>query len=490
MTPCAPATTPGRCCTGRRPLRWRCAGRPGTPPPQRSPAGAAAAGGRGRRAPRPVGRRRRAAAAPRRARPGLAGRPDRGAAGSRPPPGRGARSPADRARVRFGRPAAGRPRTAPANQPQRGRRQYDGQRVAVPACRHRPANRRGARRSVRGRPRPVGAAAGMLGRRARPAPWPPALLRAGRRTVADLAAAGWLAPSVDAQLLVARTALALGRPETARRDLAAVGSRRRRGPADLRARAGHGEALLRLAAGDRRGAIRALQAGLRVLDALRATLGATELRAAVSYHGTDLAKTGLAMALASRQPAGVLLWSERWRASALRARPVRPPDDAELTGLLAELRRLGAAVDDAGRAGHGPRPLLHRQATVEVAVCRAARHTAPSTVACRCSSGRGSGPARTASSTAAPRRRSSASPCQARARRSAGPWRRREPTAARSRRAVSGRPSASAVRATSSWASTDCDSQPAAARSATVRRPARSSAGVQAPSCQPARSKT
>jgi len=202
----------------------------------------------------------------------------------------------------------------------------------------------------------------------------PALLRAGRRTVADLAAAGWLAQSVDAQLLVARTALALGRPETARRDLAAVGSRRRHGPADLRARAWHGEALLRLAAGDRRGAVRALQAGLRVLDALRATLGATELRAAVSYHGTDLAKTGLAMALASRQPAGVLLWSERWRAGALRARPVRPPDDAELTGLLAELRRLGAEADDAVRAGHDPRPLLHRQATVEVAVCRAARH--------------------------------------------------------------------------------------------------------------------
>lgn len=200
------------------------------------------------------------------------------------------------------------------------------------------------------------------------------MLRTGRRTAADLAAAGWMAQSADARLLVARTALELGHPVAARRELAAVGGRRRHGPADLRARAWHGEALLRCAAGDQRGAIRALQSGLRVLDRLRATLGATELRAAVSYHGEDLAKSGLAIALASRQPAAVLCWSERWRAGALRARPAHPPADANLTGLLAQLRQVVAAADAALRAEQDPRPLLRRQAALELAVARAARH--------------------------------------------------------------------------------------------------------------------
>ena len=50
------------------------------------------------------------------------------------------------------------------------------------------------------------------------------------------------------------------------------------GPADLRARAWHAEALLRLARGDDRGAAAALRAGLRVIEQHQATLGATELR--------------------------------------------------------------------------------------------------------------------------------------------------------------------------------------------------------------------
>ncbi|XVV00351.1 CHAT domain-containing protein [Actinosynnema sp. CA-248983] len=215
----------------------------------------------------------------------------------------------------------------------------------------------------------------------------PAVLRSGTRTVAALTSAGWVVAALDARLIVARLALESGRRALARRELTAATRAGRGGPAEVRARAWHAVALLRLADGDRRGADAALRAGVRVLDRFRASLGATELRAHASGHADELTGLGLRLAVEQGRPEAVLRWAERRRAWALRLRPARPPDDA---GLAADLSRLRQVAVDLARAGRDavdpagtstdPRPLLRRQAELERAVRNRARHAAGAVV--------------------------------------------------------------------------------------------------------------
>jgi tetratricopeptide (TPR) repeat protein len=162
---------------------------------------------------------------------------------------------------------------------------------------------------------------------------------------------GWRTEALHARTFAARAALAVDHTADARRALGDAAEARHRGPADLRARAWHATALLRLAEGDRAGARRAVSSGLRVVDDHRATLGASELRAHASAQGVDLARLGLSLALADQRPADVLVWADRWRSLALEAPPVRPPDDAALARDLAELRRLNAEIRDTTLAG-------------------------------------------------------------------------------------------------------------------------------------------
>ncbi|MEJ2853197.1 MULTISPECIES: CHAT domain-containing protein [unclassified Saccharothrix] len=232
-----------------------------------------------------------------------------------------------------------------------------------------------------------------------------AVLRSGRRAVAALTAAGWLVAALDARLIVARLAMETGRRSLARRELLVAtraglggpaevrgGSGGRAavagvggpaagvglgGPAEVRARVWHAVALVRLGDGDRRGADAALRAGVRVLDRFRASLGATELRAHASGHADELTGLGLRLAVERGRPESVLRWAERRRAWALRLRPARPPDDAELAADLSRLRQV--AVDLA--AGGDPRPLLRRQAELERAVRNRARHAAGTSLA-------------------------------------------------------------------------------------------------------------
>jgi tetratricopeptide (TPR) repeat protein len=205
----------------------------------------------------------------------------------------------------------------------------------------------------------------------------PALLAEARRTAAACEATGWAAPALDARLIAASVAVSLGRVAAARRELAGAVRARRRGPVELRARAWHAEALLRLAAGDRGGTEKALQTGMRVLDRYRAALGATELRASASSYAADLARLGLGLALGDRDAGRVLAWAERWRASALALRPSRPPDDAALAADLAALRRVAAELGAAELDGRDTVRLATRQAALEDAVRRRARAAGP-----------------------------------------------------------------------------------------------------------------
>ncbi len=201
----------------------------------------------------------------------------------------------------------------------------------------------------------------------------PALLAAARKTAGELASAGWAIPALEARLIAARIALALGRPRSARSELVRAAAARRRGPVGLRVRAWHAEALLRERSGDRRGAYGALRAGLRLIDQHRAALGATELRARVSTEASELASLGLRLALEDADPARVLAWAERWRAGSLRLRPVRPPEDTGLAADLVALRNVVSDVEVVAAAGGDTSALLRRQAEVEDRIRRRSR---------------------------------------------------------------------------------------------------------------------
>jgi tetratricopeptide (TPR) repeat protein len=235
-----------------------------------------------------------------------------------------------------------------------------------------------ARRSARRQGRPRWAAlAGYLRLQAR---WregdrSTASLRAGARTAAELGEAGWVVQSLEARLILAQIALSLGRPDYARRQLAGTGSARQSGPAELRVRAWHAEAILRRSEGDRRGAARAVRAGLEILDHYQASLGATDMRAHVFAHAEELAQLGVELAVESGRPESIFVAAERGRAGALRFRPARPPDDADLVTDLAELRQVVTELR-AGDVASGP--LVARQQALERAIRDRARHAAGS----------------------------------------------------------------------------------------------------------------
>jgi tetratricopeptide (TPR) repeat protein len=171
-----------------------------------------------------------------------------------------------------------------------------------------------------------------------------------------------------AHLLAGQLALALGRGEQAGRHLAAAARRRHRGPAMTRAVGWLAEALRAEAAGDARRLLSACRRGLSVIEEHRLTLGATELRAQATGHGTELARLAQRQNLRSGRPRDLLAWSERWRATVLAVPPVRPPDDQELGQELAALREVTSRLGDAQSRGASTTVLAREQLRLEAAV--------------------------------------------------------------------------------------------------------------------------
>ena len=158
-----------------------------------------------------------------------------------------------------------------------------------------------------------------------------------------------------------------------------AGARRgvRSGPAELRVRAWHAEALSRLAAGERGAGCARSPAACAVVDRQRLALGSTELRAHAAAHAVELAALGRRLAVEDADARRVLDWEERWRAGALRVRPGRPPDDPALAEALAGLRAAAAAVDAAAATGGDVAAARRRQAALERAVRARERRATP-----------------------------------------------------------------------------------------------------------------
>ena len=170
------------------------------------------------------------------------------------------------------------------------------------------------------------------------------LLREADRAAVKLEAAG-SGDAARAHLLAGRVALQLGRRADADRHFLAAAQGRHRGSALSRASGWLSEALRAEAAGQTRQVFSACRSGLAVLDEHRFTLGASELRAQATAHGTELAALGQRQAALAHRPRMLLTWSERWRATALAVPPVRPLADAELNANLAALRDVMNRLD-------------------------------------------------------------------------------------------------------------------------------------------------
>ncbi|WP_166347106.1 CHAT domain-containing protein [Phytoactinopolyspora limicola] len=145
---------------------------------------------------------------------------------------------------------------------------------------------------------------------------------------------------LDAQVLAGRMALTAGLTELAEVSFSAAAAQRGRGSALRRATAWYARAQLASLRGDRRGMLRACMRGLDVLDAHALSLGALELRARATVHGTDLAVLGTEEIIHDGSGRQLLRWTERWRAT-VHALPV--PAERRDPTLVAELGRLRAA---------------------------------------------------------------------------------------------------------------------------------------------------
>jgi hypothetical protein len=109
----------------------------------------------------------------------------------------------------------------------------------------------------------------------------------------------------------------------------------------------------------------ALRRALAVVEEQQASLGATELRAHVAVHAGAAARLGLRLALETDRAQTIWLWMERHRANSLRPSPLRPPRDAVMAALLAELRGVAQDLAACATNGRDPAALLARQSELE-----------------------------------------------------------------------------------------------------------------------------
>jgi len=172
----------------------------------------------------------------------------------------------------------------------------------------------------------------------------------------------------SAHLLAGRVALGLGRLSDADQHLEHAARSRRRGPPLSRSVAWLARALLADARGDVRGTLAACTRGLDALDEHQITLGATELRAHGTAHGTELALLAQRETLRRGDVPRLLFWSERWRATTLAARGGLPRHDPELVAELEALRGVTRLVEAGDRDGPRRNALEHERRRLEAAV--------------------------------------------------------------------------------------------------------------------------
>ncbi|MGI5128449.1 CHAT domain-containing protein [Pseudonocardia sp. CA-107938] len=180
---------------------------------------------------------------------------------------------------------------------------------------------------------------------------------------------------VQADLLAGRIAIAVGRLDDAGAHLGRAALARHGGPAVSRVTGWLARALLAEAEGRQADMLAACRRGLAVLDDYRLTLGATELRARVTAQGAELAELAQRAAARTGTARQVLLWSERWRATASSVPPVQPAEGEASFVELVALRDVTARIDQARRNGEPFAALARDRARLEARVRDSALRT-------------------------------------------------------------------------------------------------------------------
>ncbi len=189
-------------------------------------------------------------------------------------------------------------------------------------------------------------------------------------SVADAADRHRLAEAIEAHVLAVQVALAFGDLAAAEPHLLRAARARYRGSALNRVLGWHAAALRAKTAGRRRAIFDACERGLQILDAYQLTLGAVEMQASATAHGSALAGLAVREALAADDPRMLLRWTERWRATTFAIPPVRPPDDDELAADLARLRQMTRRLNEATTDGRPTGALERERRRVEDEVRR------------------------------------------------------------------------------------------------------------------------
>jgi tetratricopeptide (TPR) repeat protein len=203
--------------------------------------------------------------------------------------------------------------------------------------------------------------------------WPVATLRRPAGKLADELAALGAVETVDARLLAGRVSLAAGRADLACAQLQLAAAARFRGPALTRTTGWVAQMLAQESLASPAGVLRAARGGLRVLDQHRLTLGATELRAHATSHGSELVAGALRQVVAGYGARELLAWSERWRAMTVDAPPTRGTDSPEALAELGQLREVTRQLTGGADAAR-VQTLTRRQLQLESAVLARARH--------------------------------------------------------------------------------------------------------------------
>ena len=174
--------------------------------------------------------------------------------------------------------------------------------------------------------------------------------------------------STEAHLLAGLLALKRGTAGQAEDHLVAAARPRRTGPALSRSRAQLARALLCQLRGREPQMLSACRRGLAILAEQQQLLGASELRAAVTTHGRELAAMGQRAALNRGNGRQLLVWSECWRATVQATMPTRRPRDRELARELSALREVSRRLDRDLVAAQQIPALRRERARLEAAV--------------------------------------------------------------------------------------------------------------------------
>jgi tetratricopeptide (TPR) repeat protein len=193
------------------------------------------------------------------------------------------------------------------------------------------------------------------------------LLRHAERVAARLDASRD-GQAMHAHLLAGRLALSRGRAAEAGQHLERAARSRRRRPPLTRSVAWLARALQADACGDARATVAACARGLDALNEHQMTLGATELRAYGTAHGAELATLAQRIALRRGDAQRLLLWSERWRATALAVPSTPTRRDRELAAELEALRSVSRLLQSDEMAAARRNALERERRRLETAV--------------------------------------------------------------------------------------------------------------------------